>query len=82
MSSSQWFVYMLRCADESLYIGISTDVDRRLAVHAAGKGAKYTRARLPVICVWRESAVSESQARKREAALKRLTRQQKLLLLK
>lgn len=81
MKSTQWFVYILRCADNSLYIGISTNVEKRLAVHASGKGAKYTRAHLPVVCVWQEKAESESVARKREAALKKLSRQQKLALI-
>ncbi len=71
---------MLRCADTSLYIGISTDVEKRLATHNAGLGAKYTRGRLPATCVWQEQAASESAARKREYALKQLTRGEKLAL--
>lgn len=50
----EWWVYILRCADESLYTGIARDVDRRAAVHNRGQGAKYTRSRLPVTVVWRE----------------------------
>lgn len=77
---SHWFVYIVRCSDGTLYTGISTDVTKRVRSHNAGKGAKYTRSRLPVTCVWHETASSESVARKREAALKRLTRAQKQAL--
>ncbi len=77
---STWSVYLLRCADDTFYIGISTDVEKRVACHNAGQGAKYTRGRLPVICVWREMVASESAARKREAALKRLSRAEKQAL--
>ncbi|MBP9762841.1 GIY-YIG nuclease family protein [Patescibacteria group bacterium] len=76
-ASSVWWVYLLRCADDTFYIGISTDVDKRLACHNAGRGAKYTRGRLPVICVWREKVGSESLAKQREAALKKLSREDK-----
>lgn len=79
-SMSLWCVYLLACSDDTLYTGISTDLEKRLVKHNAGKGAKYTRGRLPVRCVWQEPAVSESAARKREAALKRLTRREKLAL--
>lgn len=67
-----WHVYILRCADNTLYTGIATDVDARLAMHNAGKGAKYTRGRLPVVLVYEESAESHSAALKREHAIKRL----------
>lgn len=75
-----WWVYMLRCKDDSLYTGYTDDVDRRLAVHNAGKGAKYTRSRLPVALAWREEQPDKSTALKREAAVKRLTRKEKLAL--
>ncbi len=77
---SVWTIYLLRCSDGSFYIGISTDVEKRVARHNAGKGAKYTRGCLPVRCVWQESMASESDARKREAALKHLTRREKQAL--
>lgn len=77
---SAWSVYLLRCADDTLYVGISTNVEKRLATHNAGLGAKYTRGRLPVTCIWQERATSESAARKREYALKQLTRGEKLAL--
>ena len=78
---SSWYVYILHCADNSLYIGISTDVEKRLKCHNDGSGAKYTRSRLPVSLVWQEGVPSESLARKREAALKKLKRAEKLALI-
>lgn len=77
-----WFVYMLRCGDNSLYTGYTDDVQRRLATHQSGKGAKYTRSRLPVSLAYYEELPDKSSALRREAAIKRLTRQQKLELLK
>lgn len=79
---STWHVYLLRCSDDTLYTGISTDTEKRLVCHNAGKGAKYTRSRLPVKLVWQETAASESIARKREIELKRWTRTQKLALIR
>jgi putative endonuclease len=76
-----WFVYMLRCADGSLYTGVATDMERRLAEHNAGKGAKYTRGRTPVSLVYQERCVDRSQAVKRELIIKGMTRAQKLRLL-
>ncbi len=78
---STWSVYLLECSDKTFYVGISTDVDKRLANHNAGLGAKYTRGRLPVVCVWREEATSESAARKREYELKQWSRAQKKALI-
>jgi putative endonuclease len=75
------YIYMLRCADNTFYIGWTFDPQARLATHNAAKGAKYTRARLPVTLVYTEQLPNESAARKREVALKRLTRAQKLKLL-
>lgn len=76
-----WFVYLLRCRDGSLYTGCTDNVERRLAAHQAGKGAKYTRSRLPVELVYRETAADRSAALRREAAVKRLPRREKLKLL-
>jgi putative endonuclease len=74
-AASAWFVYMVRCADGTLYTGIATDVVRRMAEHNAGKaGAKYTRARRPVALVYQESASTRGEATAREAALKALSR--------
>lgn len=72
---------MLRCRDDSLYTGYTDDVERRLAVHRSGKGAKYTRSRLPVELVYREELPDKSAALRREAAIKKLSRAKKLLLL-
>lgn len=76
-----WFVYMLRCGDGTLYTGCTDDPVRRLAVHQSGKGAKYTRSRLPVTLAYQEEAADKSAALRREIAIKRLTRQQKLKLI-
>ena len=76
-----WYVYILRCRDDSLYTGCTDDVERRLAVHRSGKGAKYTRSRLPVTLVYQEEAADKSAALRREAAIKSLTRKEKLALL-
>ena len=75
-----WFVYLLRCGDGSLYCGITDDVSRRLEAHAAGKGAKYTRGRGPLELVYTEACERHSDALKREAAIKKLKRQEKLRL--
>lgn len=77
----KFFVYLLRCADDTLYCGYTTDVARRVAVHNAGKGAKYTRSRLPVVCVYQEEFATRSEALAREAAIKKYSRAQKLALL-
>ncbi|HEY2900199.1 MAG TPA: GIY-YIG nuclease family protein [Polyangia bacterium] len=77
---ARWFVYVVRCRDGSLYTGISTDVGDRVAAHNAGKGARYTRARLPVQVVHVERKRSRSTALKREAAIKALSRGEKLAL--
>lgn len=76
-----WYVYMLRCKDDTLYTGISDDVDRRVRQHNAGKGAKYTRGRGPVTEVYREVCADKSAALKREHAIKALPRQKKLALI-
>ena len=77
-----WFVYILRCGDGSLYTGTTNDVAGRVVTHNAGKGAKYTRARLPVELVWRRKVLGRSMALRLEAKIKKLTRAQKLLLLR
>ena len=75
-------VYILRCGDGTLYTGWTNDLEKRLRTHAAGKGAKYTRARLPVTLVYTEVFETEHEARSREYGIKRLTRSQKLSLIK
>ena len=74
---SQWYLYILRCKDGSLYTGITTDVEKRLEAHRSGKGAKYTRGRTPLELVYREQCESHSYALKRELEVKALTRQAK-----
>lgn len=76
-----WYVYMLRCGDGSLYTGCTDNVKRRLAAHRSGKGAKYTRSRLPLELVYQESVEDRSAALRREAAIKALPRAKKLALL-
>lgn len=72
-----WVCYLLRCADDTLYCGITNDLHKRLAVHNAGEGAKYTRGRLPVWVVYQEDCADKSAALKRELQLKKLSRKAK-----
>ena len=76
-----WYLYILRCKDNTLYTGITNDVEKRLEAHRAGKGAKYTRGRAPLELVYREECADHSAALKREAEIKKLTREQKNLLI-
>ena len=76
-----WLVYLLRCRDGSLYTGITNDLPKRLKAHAAGKASRYTRSRLPVRLAYTEPQPSRSAALKREAAIKKLSRRQKDLLI-
>lgn len=71
------YVYILRCADDTLYTGWATDVEKRVATHNSGKGAKYTRARLPVELVYTEVFEDKVEAQKREYEIKQLTRAEK-----
>ena len=77
----QWFFYLARCSDGSLYSGIAVDPARRMDVHNAGKGARYTRSRLPVVMVYSEPLPDQSSALKREAAVRKWSRQQKEALI-
>jgi predicted GIY-YIG superfamily endonuclease len=77
-----WFVYLLRCANGTLYTGIAKDVARRCQQHNAGTASRYTRSRLPVVVVYQEGHVSRSLALRREAAIKALTRRQKESLIR
>jgi putative endonuclease len=72
-----WTVYIARCRDGSLYTGITTDPERRLAEHNSGSGGAYTRSNIPVVMVYREPALDRSGAQRREHAIKRLSRAQK-----
>ncbi len=76
-----WCCYLLRCADDTLYCGITNDLDKRLAAHNAGTAAKYTRTRGPVELVYVEPCTDKSAALKREMAIKQLTRAGKLALI-
>ena len=75
------YVYFLRCEDNSLYCGYTVDLRHRVAQHQLGRGAKYTRARLPVSLVYAEELPDKSAALQREAQLKKLSRAQKLELI-
>ena len=72
-----WYVYILRCGDNTLYTGVTDDVDRRLAAHRAGKGAKYTRGRGPLELVYTEEVPDKSAALRREHQIKNLSRSEK-----
>ena len=76
----QWVVYILECGDGTLYTGITDDMERRLRLHAQGKGAKYTRGRGALTLRYREQCPDHSTALKREVQIKRLARKEKLAL--
>ncbi len=76
-----WTVYILRCGDGTLYTGCTNDLPRRLKAHQSGRGAKYTRNRGPVSLAYQEAAENKSAALRRESAIKRLTRREKLALI-
>ena len=75
------YTYILRCGDGSLYTGWTNDLEKRLAAHNAGSGAKYTRARRPVELVYHEIFPTKTEAMRREAQIKRLSRAEKLALI-
>lgn len=77
-----WFCYLLRCADDSLYCGITNDLEKRLAAHNAGTASKYTRVRLPVELAYAEPCADRSTASRREMEIKSLTRTDKLALIR
>ena len=81
-SEGEWFVYLLRCADDSLYTGITNDVSRRCEQHNAGTASRYTRGRRPTSLVYQETQANRSQALKREIAIKALSRQKKESLIR
>lgn len=76
-----WVCYLLRCADDTLYCGITNDLGKRISAHNAGIAAKYTRARGPVELVFTESCADRSSASRREMAIKKLARVEKLALI-
>jgi len=75
------YVYILRCKDDTLYTGWTNDLDKRTTAHSQGKGAKYTKARLPVFLVYSEAHATKQEAMRREYVVKQLSRQQKLELI-
>ena len=78
----RWFVYLLRCADGTLYTGIAKDVSRRCEQHNAGTASRYTRSRLPVAVVYQEAHTGRALALRREAAIKALSRRQKMAMIR
>jgi putative endonuclease len=80
--AASWQVYLVKCADGTLYTGVATDLERRLLQHngALAGGPKYTRGRRPVQLLWSAGAVNRSEAQQREAAIKKLRRSEKLSL--
>lgn len=76
-----WYLYILRCIDNTLYTGITTNVEKRLQQHRSGKGAKYTRGRAPLELVYQEVCKNHTEALKREAFVKKLTRKDKEALI-
>lgn len=79
--SGNWQVYVVRCRDGSLYTGITRNIPKRMTAHNGGVGAKYTRSRLPVELAYSESVSDKSAALRREAAIKSLSRAEKMLLI-
>ena len=76
------YVYIVRCRDQTLYTGWTNQLEKRIEAHNAGKGAKYTKARLPVEMLYHEEYPTKEEAMRREAAIKKLTRKQKIELIK
>ena len=77
-----WFVYMLRCKDNSIYTGITNNLDRRIRAHMSGSGSKYVRGKLPVELIYKEYFLNRSSASKREIQVKKLKKKEKELLIR
>lgn len=77
VEESKWFVYIVECSDKTYYTGITTDITKRIETHNKGKGAKYTKTRLPVILKYSKEYENKSEASKEEYRIKQLTRKQK-----
>ena len=75
-------VYILKCADNTLYTGIAKNIEKRLAVHRTGEGSKYVRTRLPIKVVFMEKSKNRSEATKREIEIKKMSRKEKIFLIK
>lgn len=80
-NEKRWYVYMVECSDKTLYTGISNNVSKRISDHNEGKGAKYTRGRLPVALKWVQICPNKSEASKLEYKIKKLSRKEKLNLI-
>jgi len=81
-SKKSWFLYIIRCSDDSLYTGITTDIPRRLTQHNSKKGAKAVKGKLPVTLAYSEELLDRSAASKREIQVKQLSREDKTILIK
>jgi len=82
VNKKNWCIYILLCRDGSLYTGSTNDLENRIKTHSLGKGAKYTRSRLPFKLFYFENLINQSEALKREAQIKKLSRKEKLKLSK
>jgi predicted GIY-YIG superfamily endonuclease len=81
LNDNHYYVYMVECFDETIYTGIAKDVSKRISVHNKGKGAKYTKTRLPVALKWQKLCRDRSMASKYEYKIKKLSRKEKLKLI-
>lgn len=79
--AKEWFIYILRCRDSTLYTGCTNDLEKREVLHNTGKGARYTRTRRPVHMVYTEEVSSKGDALRREFEIKQMTREQKKRLI-
>lgn len=82
MGENNHYVYILKCKDETLYTGYTTDIKRRIEMHENGKGAKYTRGRAPFQLKFQKCCASKSEALQLEASIKKLSKRNKMLLIK
>lgn len=78
----KWIIYILKCKDQSLYTGITNDIDKRIEKHISGNGSKYLRGRLPITLAYKETALNRSDATKREIEIKKLNKKGKQFLIK
>lgn len=81
MAEKKHYTYILKCADDTLYCGYTPELLKRVETHNSGKGAKYTKSRLPVTLVYSEEFLTKSEAMKREYEIKKMTRAEKLELI-
>jgi putative endonuclease len=81
MIKMNWLVYMLECSDNSIYTGITNNLEERLKTHQSGNGAKYLRGRLPIKLVYKENLINRSEATKREIYIKKMSKKEKKKLI-